>query len=98
MRLPTDDLSPDDVYRVVARHAATTPLTATDIRDRCRLLRDDCAYVTTTRVSYLLTWLHSRGRVTRVDGTERERLGHLGVEEPQPHRVYWALNADEAAS
>jgi hypothetical protein len=98
VRLQTDDLSPDDVSKVVSRHAATTPLTATDIRDYCRLLRDTCEHVSTTRVSYLLGWLHDHGRVTRIDGTERDQLGQLGVEQPQPKRVYWMLTANTKAT
>jgi hypothetical protein len=94
----SDNLSPDDVYRVVSRRAATTPLTTTDLRDYCRLLREDCANASTDAVRTLLKWLHHRDRITRIPGTDTERLQYLGVEEPQPRRTYWALPAHGVAT
>lgn len=83
-------LSTDQLTDILARHAATAPLSTTGVDDFCRS-RFPHMPISITETTRLLLWLHHQGRVDRWHGSDTHALERAGVIEPHPRRVYWQL-------
>lgn len=83
-------LSTDQVTEILARHAATVPLSTTGVTDFCMSRHPDM-HITHEDTTRLLLWLHRHHRVQRWSGHETHTLEREGVVNPEPRRTYWRL-------
>lgn len=84
-------LTMNDVWTQAAQHAATRPLTTTEIAEYCQEAHDGYPGITTRRVHRHLESLQRRGRVQSWPGRDHIALAEHGIDEPITNARYWAL-------